>query len=263
MEDYHRREKEKQEKVRARGRVEFSPKRSNKSKGTTSSSASATSSSRFSSASSTSHLPLSVPTSAQPTPPSLERTTRNDAYKGPPVGSEAYKKLKTLMLPPVNSRLGRKPNIPIKSRLGQKPAHDRLTPQVTPQVTHTQQGLPPTTSSPAPSPTPSTSAPDWTGTPASPGKTNRKSVKRTPRPNQRFRRSKSNSTTVVSGSSTMSNFSTKGYNITFKFNAKNAYDVLTNPDHIRPIYDPSFPHRLTTKTKPQTTWTSQFSRIQS
>ena len=34
-------------------------------------------------------------------------------------------------------------------------------------------------------------------------------------------------------------FSTKGYNFTFKFNAKNAYDVLTNPDHICPIYDPS------------------------
>ena len=41
----------------------------------------------------------------------------------------------------------------------------------------------------------------------------------------------------------MRNFSTKGYNFTFKFNAKNALDVLTNPDHISPKakYYPSSP----------------------
>ena len=39
----------------------------------------------------------------------------------------------------------------------------------------------------------------------------------------------------------MRNFSTNGYNFTFKFNAKDALDVLTNPDQKRPIYDPSSP----------------------
>ena len=39
----------------------------------------------------------------------------------------------------------------------------------------------------------------------------------------------------------MRNFSTKGYNFTFKFNPNNAYDVLTDPDHIHPPYDPNSP----------------------
>ena len=40
------------------------------------------------------------------------------------------------------------------------------------------------------------------------------------------------------------NFSTKGYNFTFKFNAKNALDVLTNEKNYIPPkakYDPSSP----------------------
>ena len=185
MEDYHRSQKEKQDRAKARGRMEYSPTRADNPKRTPLSSTSSSSSSRSSSASSAkakpsqaaSYLPLASQTPAQPTPPGLQRTTRNVAYQGPPVDSEAYSKLKPLMPPPVTSRLGRKPdNSNIKSRLGRKSARDRLTPK----ATHTPQGPPAPTPSPAPTSPPSASPSDWMGPPAPSGKTQSKRVKRTP-----------------------------------------------------------------------------------
>ena len=116
MEDYHSREKEKQAKAIARGRAEFSTRKSSKPKDTTVPSTLASSSSRSSSVSSSgsksslvSHLPLPLPvcTSAPLTPPNPGRTTPNDAYQGPPVGSKEYKKLKPLMLIPPPHLLSR------------------------------------------------------------------------------------------------------------------------------------------------------------
>ena len=248
MEDYHQTQKEKWDRAKARGRKEYSPKRTDKpertplpSTSSSSSRSSSASSSKSKPSSAVSHLRFLHPAPAQPTPPGLLRTTRNEAYQGPPVDSKEYKKIKPLMFPSIKSRLGRKQgDSNIKSRLGHKPVRDHLTLK----LTHTPQGLPDQTSPPAPAPSPSTTSPGWTGPPASSGNIQSKRIKHIPRPKQRIRRSKSNSTIVTSGCSTMSRFSAKGYNFKFKYNAKNAKDVFGIDEYIPPSwkkYDPSSP----------------------
>ena len=79
------------------------------------------------------------------------------------------------------------------------------------------------------------------------GKYSSKRIKRTKptqRLNQSIRRRKSNSTSIVSSSLTLKNYSTEGYNFIFNFDAKNALNILTKDKNYissELMYDPSSP----------------------
>ena len=113
-----------------------------------------------------SHLPLPTPVLplTQPARPILKRTTCCQAYLGPPVGSEEYSKLKSLMAPPlppaesapcsqprpsIKSRLGFKQTNSIKSRLGTQLLH-RTSPTSQVPLRSTSTSSPTTSAPPRP-----------------------------------------------------------------------------------------------------------------
>ena len=262
-EEYDTKQKDKRAKAKAKGRAhQMSPPPAKKVAFIAPAPSTSLASSRASSTSSTgrnplvAHLPLPTPNFPPNPHANREWSTRCTGYRGPPVGSKDYDNLLLLFKQisttsastGVKSRLGQRQPNSVKSCLGPKPVHSRLTPKAT-----TLQGQPPRTASPPPAPAPApvpapspsltAPAPDWTGDPSPSGNisSNRVRVKRFIRPSQKIRRSKSNTTILVSGLTTRKRFTTSGENFNLKYSMKDAYEDLTNPQYSAPDYDPSSP----------------------